>query len=73
MDKGPIVLRRNRPASTSGTGRPEYLEGLTDKGIVQLTHIVSDFSSYNTLNLALDTDYDYRDFWKELAGFTASS
>ena len=46
--------------------------GLTDKGIVQLTHIVSDFSSYNTLNLALDTDYDYRDFWKELAGFTAS-
>ena len=31
--------------------------GLTDKGIVQLTHVVSDFSSYNTLNLALDTDY----------------
>ena len=47
--------------------------GLTDKGIVQLTHIVSDFSSYNTLNLALDTDYDYRDFWKELAGFSASN
>ena len=47
--------------------------GLMDKGIVQLTHIVSDFSSYNTLNLALDTDYDYRDFWKELAGFTATS
>ena len=46
---------------------------LTDKGIVQLTHIVSDFSSYNTLNLALDTDYDYRNFWKELAGFTASN
>ena len=45
--------------------------GLTDKGIVQLTHVVSDFSSYNTLNLALDTDYDYRDFWRELAGFTA--
>ena len=44
-------------------------QGLTDKGIVQLTHVVSDFSSYNTLNLALDTDYDYRDFWKELAGF----
>ena len=46
---------------------------LTDKGIVQLTHVVSDFSSYNTLNLALDTDYDYRDFWRELAGFTASN
>ena len=47
--------------------------GLTDKGVVQLTHIVSDFSSHNTLNLALDTDYDYRDFWKEIAGFTASN
>ncbi len=47
--------------------------GLTDKGIVKLTHVVSDFSSYNTLNLALDTDYDYRDFWKELAGFSVSS
>ena len=47
--------------------------GLTDKGIVQLTHVVSDFSSYNTLNLALDTDYDYRDFWKEMAGFIPSS
>jgi len=44
-------------------------QGLTDKGIVQLTHVVSDFSSYNTLNLALDTEYDYRDFWRELAGF----
>lgn len=41
--------------------------GLTDRGIVQLTHIVSDFASYNRLNLALNTDYDYRDFWKNLA------
>src|SRR5210317_1876181 len=32
-------------------------QGLSDKGIVQLTHVVSDFASYNTLNLALDTDY----------------
>ena len=47
-------------------------QGLTDKGIVQLTHVVSDFSSYNTLNLALETDYDYRDFWRELAGFGVS-
>jgi uncharacterized peroxidase-related enzyme len=45
--------------------------GLTDKGIVQITHVVSDFSSYNTLNLALDTDYDYREVWKQLAGFAA--
>jgi uncharacterized peroxidase-related enzyme len=41
--------------------------GLTDKGIVQVTHIVSDFASYNRLNLALQTDYDYREFWKDLA------
>ena len=43
--------------------------GLTDKGIVQLTHVVSDFASYNRLNLALQTDYDYRAVWKNLAGF----
>jgi len=41
--------------------------GLTDKGILQLIHLVSDFTSYNQLNLALDTDYDYREVWKELA------
>ena len=46
---------------------------MTDKGVVPLTHVVSDFSSYNILNLVLDTDHDYRDYWKELAGFTASS
>ncbi|PHR59934.1 MAG: alkylhydroperoxidase [Robiginitomaculum sp.] len=41
--------------------------GLTDKGIVQLLHLVSDFGSYNRLNLALQTDYDYRDLWRESA------
>ena len=41
--------------------------GLTDKGIVQLVHVVSDFGSYNRLNLALQTDYDYRDMWRVLA------
>ena len=41
--------------------------GLTDKGIVQLVHLVSDFASYNRLNIALGTDYDYRDMWRELA------
>lgn len=41
--------------------------GLTDKGIVQLIHLVSDFASYNRLNLALATDYDYRDLWRTLA------
>jgi len=48
-------------------------QGLTHKVMVQLTHLVSDFSSYDTLNLALNTDHDYRDLWKELAGFTASA
>ena len=41
--------------------------GLTDKGIVQLVHLVSDFASYNRLNIALDTDYDYRDMWRAVA------
>jgi uncharacterized peroxidase-related enzyme len=41
--------------------------GLTDKGIVQLVHLVSDFASYNRLNIALGTDYDYRDMWREVA------
>ncbi len=40
--------------------------GLGDKGIVQLVHLVSDFASYNRLNLALQTDYDYRDFWRQV-------
>ena len=48
-------------------------QGFTDKGIVQITHVVSDFASYNTLNLALDTDYDYRELWRELAGFAGSA
>lgn len=47
--------------------------GLTDKGIVQLVHVVSDFAAYNRLNLALDTDYDYRDMWRSLAfGWSAA-
>lgn len=41
--------------------------GLSDKGIVQLVHLVSDFASYNRLNLALQTDYDYRDTWRTVA------
>ena len=36
--------------------------GLTDKGVVQLVHLVSDFAAYNRLNLALKTDYDYASF-----------
>ncbi len=48
--------------------------GLTDRGVVQLIHLVSDFASYNRLNIALDTDYDYRDMWRTSAfGWDASS
>ena len=36
--------------------------GLTNKGVLQLIHLVSDFASYNSLNLALDTDYGYACF-----------
>lgn len=38
--------------------------GLSDLGIVQLVHLVSDFASYNRLNLALATDFDYRDVFR---------
>lgn len=41
--------------------------GLSDKGIVQLVNLVSDFASYNRLNLALQTEYDYRDMWRSIA------
>ncbi len=36
--------------------------GLSNKGVIQVIHLVSDFASYNRLNLALDTDYDYASF-----------
>ena len=41
--------------------------GLGNKGIVQLTHLVSDFASYNRLNTALDTDYDYQEMWRQFS------
>ena len=48
--------------------------GLTDRGVVQLVHLVSDFAGYNRLNIALGTDYDYRDMWREVAfGWQADS
>ena len=64
----------NDPAAVSDAQVESLREqGFTDKGIVQITHVVSDFASYNTLNLALDTDYDYRERWRELAGFAESA
>jgi len=68
------ALKVNRDAAgvtDADVGRLRAV-GLTDKGIVQLTHVVSDFASYNRLNLALQTDYDYRDFWRQI-GFGAAA
>lgn len=41
--------------------------GLSDTGIVQVTHLVNDFASTNRINQSLDTDYDYRDHWRGAA------
>lgn len=64
-----FALKVNREPAATTDADVEALRtaGLTDKGIVQLVHVVSDFASYNRLNLALDTDYDYRDMWRALA------
>ena len=64
-----FALKVNRDPASIGDDDVAALRqvGLTDKGDVQLVHVVSDFGSYNRLNLALDTDYDYRDMWRALA------
>ena len=73
------VKKRGMDGATSITLRSKQLSqraaihGLSGRGVVQLTRVVSDFESYNTLNLALDTDYDYRNSWRELAGFSAAT
>lgn len=41
--------------------------GLDDRGIVQLTHLVSDFASWNRTNDALNTDYEYDPRWLDAA------
>jgi len=63
------ALKVNLDAASVTDGDVQALRdvGLTDLGVVQITHIVSDFGSYNRLNLALNTDYDYRSFWRQLA------
>ena len=64
-----FALKVNADASSITDGDTDGLRTirLTDKGIVQLVHLVSDFAAYNRLNLALDTDYDYRDMWRAFA------
>ena len=64
-----VALKVNRDAKSVSDEDIDSLReaGLSDKGIVQLIHLVSDFSSYNILNLALQTDYDYRDMWRTIA------
>ncbi|MCZ6666264.1 MAG: carboxymuconolactone decarboxylase family protein, partial [Gammaproteobacteria bacterium] len=64
-----FALKVNADAKSVTDTDPDALRalGLTVKGIVQLVHLVSDVGAYNRLNLALDTDYDYRDQWRSLA------
>ena len=61
-----FALKVNEDAAAVTDGDVASLRelGLTDKGLVQIVHIVSDFASYNRLNKALKTDYDYRDLWR---------
>lgn len=61
------ALTANEDPAAVTDGDVERLRevGLGDGGIVQLTHLVSDFASYNRLNTALDTDYDYQDVWRD--------
>ena len=64
-----FALKVNADAKTITDADVDALHacGLSDKGVVQLVHLVSDFASYNRLNLALGTEYDYRDTWRALA------
>ncbi len=64
-----FALKVNADAKTITDADVDALRacGLSDKGVVQLVHLVSDFASYNRLNLALGTEYDYRDTWRALA------
>ena len=64
-----FALKANSDPSSISAKDTDALRGigLGDKGIVQLVHLVSDFASYNRLNLALQTDYDYRDIWRTAA------
>ena len=63
-----FALRTNKEMHDITDDEVEELRhiGLTDKGIVQLVNLVSDFASYNRLNLSLQTDYDYRDIWRQV-------
>ncbi len=64
-----FALKINKHPETTTDADMDALRahGLTDKGIVQLVHLVSDFASYNRLNLVLQTDYDYRNLWRAAA------
>ncbi|MEL6207540.1 MAG: hypothetical protein AAFR47_19835 [Pseudomonadota bacterium] len=74
-------MARVKTWSRSDTGDPMFHEifarvtdmvggglreiGLTSKGVVRLIHPVADFAACSRHNLALQTDYDYRDTWRE--------
>ena len=64
-----FALKVNVEASSVSDKDVDQLRALklSDKGILQLVHLVSDFASYNRLNIAMDTDYDYQEIWKQIA------
>jgi uncharacterized peroxidase-related enzyme len=64
-----FALQANNDAGSISDADVDALRsiGLSDKGVVQIIHLVSDFASYNRLNMALQTDYDYRDMWRTVA------
>jgi uncharacterized peroxidase-related enzyme len=64
-----FALKSNNDAGSISDTDVDALRsiGLSDKGVVQIIHLVSDFASYNRLNMALQTDYDYRDMWRTVA------
>ena len=61
---GDVAGKVNEYASKVNGDDVETLKGhgLTNKGVIQLIHLVSDFASYKRLNLAPDNDYDYASF-----------
>lgn len=60
------VINDDPHAVTDGDVEKLREVGLGAEGIVQLTHLVSDFASYNRLDTAMDTDYDYQEVWREI-------
>jgi uncharacterized protein YciW len=71
-DRVPYVLIDGPAAVTDEDITVLRNVGLGDTGIVQLTHLVSDFVAWNRANDALNTDYEYDPRWLDAASLTES-